>query len=242
MDRDPQGEDGYTAPVSAIPSKGGGSGSRTLGECFRAFAARLSPRVLATCVALAVALRVYVGGWSWRDLVVVGFMLVFAPFFEWAVHVVVLHARPKRVGRFTIELPNAEDHRIHHEDPANLAHVLLPTRTLPINLVAIAVVAVGAGTLVHAVFGGDWNALAAAGLMVSALYLFAYEWSHFLMHSPYRPRTRYFRSIWKNHRLHHYKNEHHWFGVTSVVADHALGTAPDQTVVERSDTVRSLPS
>ena len=88
--------------------------------------------------------------------------------------------------------------------------------------------------------GGDRIAHAATGLLVSYLVLSAYEWCHFLIHTPYRPRGRYYRSIWRGHRLHHYKNEHYWFGVTSTVGDHLLRTAPDQTDVPKSNTARTL--
>ena len=27
---------------------------------------------------------------------------------------------------------------------------------------------------------------------------------------------RVYRAVWRNHRLHHYKNEHYWFTVTST--------------------------
>jgi sterol desaturase/sphingolipid hydroxylase (fatty acid hydroxylase superfamily) len=33
--------------------------------------------------------------------------------------------------------------------------------------------------------------------------------------------------VWRNHRLHHYQNEHCWFGVaTAGTADRLLGTDP----------------
>ena len=32
--------------------------------------------------------------------------------------------------------------------------------------------------------------------------------------------------LWRNHRLHHCKNEHYWFGVTMLSGDRLLGTAP----------------
>lgn len=234
-------DDGYTAPASAIPAKDTGSErSRTLGECFRAFSKRSSPRVLGALIVGCLVLKVWVGGWSWRDGMVLLAMLAIAPFFEWVVHVVVLHARPRKIAGRTFDVPNAKEHRIHHEDPANLNTVLLPTNTLPVNILSIAALSVGVGSLVQLVFGAAWGPVAATALLVAATYLGVYEWSHFLMHSPYRPRSRFFRHLWKNHRLHHYKNEHHWFGVTSTLADHALGTAPEQSEVERSPTARKL--
>jgi sterol desaturase/sphingolipid hydroxylase (fatty acid hydroxylase superfamily) len=93
---------------------------------------------------------------------------------------------------------------------------------------------------VHAVLGGDQWAGAATGLLTSYLILGAYEWTHFLIHTPYPPRRSYYRAIWRNHRLHHYKNERFWFGVTSTVGDRVIGTLPDQRDVSRSRTARSL--
>ena len=46
-------------------------------------------------------------------------------------------------------------------------------------------------------------------------------------------------TVWR-HRLHHYKNEHYWFGVTSTVGDHLLGTTPEQSTVTKSATARTL--
>ena len=44
----------------------------------------------------------------------------------------------------------------------------------------------------------------------------------------------------RNHRLHHFKNEHYWFGVTMLGADRLLRTAPQAEDVERSPTARTL--
>jgi sterol desaturase/sphingolipid hydroxylase (fatty acid hydroxylase superfamily) len=77
-------------------------------------------------------------------------------------------------------------------------------------------------------------------LVVAALGL-GYEWTHFLIHSDYRPKSRLYKAIWRNHRLHHYKNEHYWFTVTtSGTADRILGTYPDPTTVETSPTAKNL--
>jgi sterol desaturase/sphingolipid hydroxylase (fatty acid hydroxylase superfamily) len=93
---------------------------------------------------------------------------------------------------------------------------------------------------IHVMVGGDRIAGAATGLLTSYMILGAYEWTHYLIHSPHRPRSRYFRSIWRNHRLHHYKNERYWFGVTSTVGDRVIGTLPEQHDVPRSRTARTL--
>ncbi len=93
---------------------------------------------------------------------------------------------------------------------------------------------------VHVVLGGDQWAGAVTGLLTCYLILGAYEWTHFLIHTPYQPRGRYYRAIWRNHRLHHYKNERFWFGVTSTFGDRVIGTLPDQRDIPRSPTARSL--
>lgn len=68
-----------------------------------------------------------------------------------------------------------------------------------------------------------------------------YEWTHYLIHTDYKPKTAVYRSIWRNHRNHHYKNEHYWFTVTSSgTADRVLQTYPDPAAVENSPTVKNL--
>jgi folate-dependent phosphoribosylglycinamide formyltransferase PurN len=70
--------------------------------------------------------------------------------------------------------------------------------------------------------------------------IFLYEWTHFLIHTAYRPRSAAYKAIWKNHRLHHFKNEHFWHGVTNNLSDRVLGTNPDQREVAKSETARML--
>jgi len=118
--------------------------------------------------------------------------------------------------------------------------VLIPTYAVLIFLPEIALTVWALPFPIHLLFGGDRIAHAATGLVVSCLILGAYEWCHFLIHTPYRPQGRYYRSIWRGHRLHHHKNEHYWFGVTSTLGDNLLGTAPDQSSVPKSGTARTL--
>src|SRR5581483_8410948 len=134
----------------------------------------------------------------------------------------------------------AREHRAHHLAPGKLGGVLIPTYALIIFFVQIAVTVWLVSFPIHLVLGGDRLGQTATGLLMNYAILAAYEWSHFLIHTPYRPRGRYYRAIWRGHRLHHYKNEHYWFGVTSTVADHVLGTAPDQAAVAKSGTARTL--
>ncbi len=230
--------DGLTAPAGAVPRRD--PSVLTLGDCARAFARRPSPPVLLGAVVAAALLRLALGAFGWRDLVVVLGVVAITPPVEWLIHVLLLHARPLRVRGRRIELLAAREHRAHHESPAELDGVLLPRYAVAIFVAQIALISWLVSFPVHVVLGGDRLAGAATGLLISLIVLAAYEWCHFLIHTPYRPRGRYFRSVWRGHRLHHYKNERYWFGVTSTVADHLLRTAPDQATVRRSPTARSL--
>jgi hypothetical protein len=70
---------------------------------------------------------------------------------------------------------------------------------------------------------------------------FGYEWTHYLIHSDYKPKSKWYRGVWRNHRLHHYKNEHYWFTVTTAgTADRLFGTYPDPATVKSSKTVKAL--
>jgi hypothetical protein len=212
----------------------------TLGDCWRLFIRQNSAPWLAAAVLMAAALRFALGGFDWRDLVVAGGVIALTPPVEWLIHVYLLHAKPVRALGRTIDLPSAREHRAHHRAPAKLAGVLIPTYALMIFFAQIAATVWLVSFPIHWIFGGDRLAHAATGLVASYAILAAYEWSHFLIHTPYRPRGWYYRAIWRGHRLHHFKNERYWFGVTSTVADHLLGTAPDQAKVPKSGTARTL--
>ncbi len=230
--------DALTASPDAIPRRD--PAVLTLRDCWRAFAHRPSPPVLLTAVLVATALRVALGSWDWRDLAVAAGVIAGTPIIEWLIHVYLLHARPLHVGGHRYELLAAREHRAHHEAPAELDGVLIPIYAVLVFLPLIALTVWAISFPIHLVLGGDRLAHAATGLLVSYAVLFAYEWCHFLIHTPYRPRGRYYRSIWRGHRLHHYKNEHYWFGVTSTLGDHLLRTAPDQSTVAKSPTARTL--
>ena len=78
-----------------------------------------------------------------------------------------------------------------------------------------------------------------AATIYFALSLF-YEWIHFLTHTRYAPRGWWYKRLWTNHRLHHFKNEKHWFGVTMLLGDKLLGTAPVPESTSISPTAKTL--
>lgn len=202
-----------------------------LGAAARRFFAHASPRILAAVTTAAVALRVAAGHWRWWDLGTAAIIIGLEPFTEWTIHVLVLHFRPRRVLGRQLDPLVAAKHRAHHRDPRDPVLVFVPLRVLVISLGAAA----AAWLAVE-----PSRSVALTGLTTSYAMLFAYEWTHFLIHTPYRPKTRVYRYIWRAHRWHHYRNEHYWFGVTMHLADHLLGTFPDRDEVPLSPTARTL--
>jgi hypothetical protein len=231
--------DSLTAPAEAVPTR---DGKITLKDCARAFWRQPSPPYLVGAVAVAFGLRLVQGSWSWRDGVMAVALFAVTPFVEWAIHVYMLHSPPFNLFGRRVEMLTAREHRAHHESPGVLNGVLLPVYGVLVFLPLIALVNWALSFPIHLVLGGPRLAYATTGVLVSFAILAAYEWTHFLIHTPYRPKRRYFRAIWRNHRLHHFKNERYWFGVTSTVGDRVIGTLPDQRTVPRSPTARSLHS
>ena len=211
-----------------------------LRSCWWEFVRRFSPRCLLAAVAVAVVARVLVGQWSWRDALLVIGVIAAQPFVEWIIHRYLLHLPPFRLFGREIELYGAVQHRHHHELPSDLDRVLLG----PIEAVSFLAQIAAANALVIwgyvAVVGGHFVPLWLTATGLCYMGLLRYEWSHFLIHTPYVPKTRWYRTIWRNHRLHHYKHEGYWMGVSSNFGDRVLGTNPDQRTIERSPTARTL--
>ena len=206
--------------------------SVSLDQAWRAFWRHPSPWMLAAMLGIALAARLAVGGWRLGDALVPVVMVAVFPFFEWLVHVCILHWRPRRLAGVTIDPLLARKHRAHHADPRDVPLVFIPWRALVWVIASYAVVAV----LAFPRLG-----MALTFLTGAAALGLGYEWTHYLIHSDYRPRSRAYRAVWRNHRLHHYKNEHYWFTVTSSgTADRVLGTHPDPRQVETSPTARAL--
>ncbi|HEY7891498.1 MAG TPA: sterol desaturase family protein [Solirubrobacteraceae bacterium] len=228
-----------TAPAGAVPTRDQRR-AVTLADCARTFARQPSPPYLLGAVAVALALRVPQGGWSWRDLVMAGGLIGVTPFVEWAIHVYLLHSRPFTLLGRRVELLTAREHRAHHRAPGVLEGVLIPVSGVLVFLAMIAATNWALSFPIAAVLSGPRLAYATTGVAVSFAILASYEWIHFLIHTPYRPKRHYYKAIWRNHRLHHYKNERYWFGVTSTVGDRLIGTSPDQHEIPRSATARTL--
>jgi sterol desaturase/sphingolipid hydroxylase (fatty acid hydroxylase superfamily) len=191
-----------------------------------------SPWLISSFLLLSAVARLIVGGGSWWELAIPGALVALFPVIEWLIHVGILHWRPRRVAGLEVDSLLARKHREHHADPRDLPLVFIPWQVLTWLLPAYVVVALLAVP----------SRPAAWSLLVSVYALkFGYEWTHYLIHSDYRPRHGLYRAVWRNHRLHHYKNEHYWFTVTSSgTADRLFGTYPDPDSVPTSSTAKNL--
>jgi hypothetical protein len=218
-----------------------GAEVKTLAQARREFARKRSPWIIGTGIVALLALRIAIGDVTWRDAVAVGAMLAIYPFGEWAIHVYLLHMRPFRFRGRLIDPPAARSHREHHQTPNDLGLILLEPKELAQLLLLTVPAEVALGGLLVGWLAGPvpFGALLSAALAAYAAIL-VYEWSHFLIHTAHRPRSRYYWAIWRNHRLHHFKNERYWHGITNNVSDRVLGTNPDQASVPRSRTARTL--
>jgi hypothetical protein len=203
----------------------------TLGGAARIFLGTFSARLLIPVVIVAAAIRLSLGGWRWWDLGIAAIILGAQPFTEWVIHVTVLHLKPFMVGRLTIDPLSSRRHRQHHADPKVLGLVLVPRPIMVVTCLT--------NVLVFWLITPSWS-LALTGMTVAYAMYLSYEWVHFLIHSSYRPKHWYYRYIYRAHRLHHFRNENYWFGVTVHVADHILRTFPGKDDVPVSATAFTL--
>ncbi len=206
-------------------------GPGTIREAWPIFARHGSPRILMVAVAAAAIGRLWAGGWSAWDLIPVVAIVAYWPIQEWLIHVFILHFKPLAVWGWTIDFRVPRKHREHHRDPWNYDILFIPMHSFIYSLPLLV-------WLWFAVT--PTAALALTGLTVHLLLSLHYEWIHFLIHTRVAPRTSFYQRLWRNHRLHHFKNEHYWYGVTRLGGDSLLRTAPSPNAVPLSPTARTL--
>jgi len=211
----------------AIPSQS----PKTIREAWAIFLQHGSPLLLLCATVPAVIWRIALGDWSVWDAVIVAAIVAVWPVQEWLIHVFLLHAKPITLWGRTVDLRIARMHRTHHGDPWNYRILFIPLHaSIPL---------VPSEALLW--FGvAPTRALALTGLAASLALGLHYEWIHFLIHTRVTPKTRFYQRLWRNHRLHHFKNERYWFGVTRLEGDWFLDTAPVAEAVAISPTARTL--
>lgn len=216
--------------TTRIPARPPADSPDTLRAALKRFAKGRSPRILMGLSVMMLAARVFHGPLGWVDLVVAGAIIAFWPVMEWLIHTQLLHFKPRKIGKWTIDPAFGREHREHHADPWNLDILFIPFRTFP---------------LYFAILGSLYWATGGAAAVVTAATIYAlfglhYEWCHYLAHIRYKPRLKYYQTIVQKHRWHHFHNESLWWGVSMTGGDWLLGTGPDPQSAPRSKTTRMV--
>lgn len=223
------------APADAEPapslSLAAGDSPRTLAEALPVFLRHGSPRIVLAALTVAAGARLWLGGWSAWDLLPVAALVAYWPIQEWLIHVFVLHFRPRTIGGRTIDFRVPRKHRQHHAAPWDIDILFIPMHSFLYSLPLV-------GLLWLALM--PTPALALSGIVAHLALTLHYEWVHYLVHTRYQPRSAHYQRLWRNHRLHHFKNERYWFGVTMTTGDRLLGTQPPVREVATSPTCRTL--
>jgi len=176
--------------------------------------------------------RLYLGGVCEPSEVYGGLaIIIYWPLQEWWMHKFILHLPPLRWRDRTYEMSFARIHRLHHDSPKDI-----PLSFLPISVILVSLVVFSG---LFYLFCQSWTHVC-TWMMVASTSTLTYEWIHYLTHTSYKPRSRYYRAIWKLHRWHHYKNEQYWFSFTVPWIDRLLGTGPHPKDVPHSTAARSL--
>jgi len=195
-----------TAKARSVP--------RTLGGAARSFFSFGSPRLLGLQLLTALAVRPFLGPPKLADAIILAAVLVYWPIQEWTAHKFILHAKPLRIGGRVIESGAARAHRLHHENPVDMGLSLLPTRTIAF-LIPLHV--------------GLWMlflppATACTGIACFGGATLVYEWIHFLTHTAWRARSKWFSEVKRRHMAHHQRDPRRWFAFAVPRLDDWLGT------------------
>ena len=143
--------------------------------------------------------------------------IFFWSFFEYMIHRYVFHfmAESKRALRIVYVI-----HGNHHEYPRDKERLFMPP--VPSLLLALVVFSImyfigyllGAGSYVFAFFPGFISGYLMYGTM------------HYAIHA-FNPPFKWMKPLWRNHHLHHYKEQEKGFGVSTTLWDHVFGTMFD---------------
>ena len=208
-------------------------------DTLRAFLRQGSARIILAAISVVVVARVVVGTWGWADLAALMITGTLVGFVEWFIHLFLLHA-PAESFRMRV-LQTGTGHREHHLDPDHVGWLLLSTTDAAVFVVMIGGFTAAWTLPLLLMTGTPASGPLLTALLLAYLALGHYEWTHLLVHTRHRPTSRYYKRLARNHRLHHFRNEHYWLGVTSNLGDRVLRTYPaDKSDVPLSDTARTL--
>jgi len=143
--------------------------------------------------------------------------MFFWSFFEYIMHRFVFHyvADTERGKRINYVL-----HGNHHEYPRDKQRLFMPA----VPSIILASVIFALMYFVTAAFSPNNYVFAFfPGFMIGYLI---YGSMHYAIHA-WNPPFKWMKGLWRNHHLHHYKQDHRGFGVSSTLWDHVFGTMFD---------------
>ncbi|HYH13762.1 MAG TPA: sterol desaturase family protein [Flavisolibacter sp.] len=137
---------------------------------------------------------------------------LFWTFFEYIMHRWVFHmvAESPRATRIVYVM-----HGNHHHYPRDRERLFMP----PVPSLIIASALFG---LMFLIMGNNVFVFF-PGFMLGYLM---YGTMHYAIHA-WNPPFKWMKPLWRNHHLHHYKDEGKGFGVSSTIWDHVFGTMFD---------------
>lgn len=138
--------------------------------------------------------------------------ILFWSFFEYIAHRYIFH--------WVSENPVAKKvsytlHGNHHHYPRDRQRLFMP----PLPSIVIT----------SAIFGIFYLVMRENAFMFFPGFILGYllyGTIHYAIHA-WNPPFKWMKPLWRNHHLHHYKDEHHGFGVSSTIWDHVFGTMFD---------------
>jgi sterol desaturase/sphingolipid hydroxylase (fatty acid hydroxylase superfamily) len=175
----------------------------------------LYPAIQIYLVLLGVSLVavIWLRGNPLRTALAAAAIIVVYPVVEYLIHRFVLHAPLYRWSRMATFWKRV--HYDHHCDPNNLRVLFGRARDQLFTVTSITLP-------IGAAIGGP--AGMAAAFSAGLLCLMSYEFCHCVQHLRFVPSSDYFRTIKRNHLLHHFHNEQGNFGITGYAIDRVFGT------------------
>lgn len=138
--------------------------------------------------------------------------MFFWTFFEYLAHRFLFHwiAESDRAQKVVYIM-----HGNHHHYPRDRERLFMPP--VPSIILAVSIFAIQFLAM------GDLSFGFFPGFLLGYLL---YASMHYAIHA-FNPPFKWMKPLWRNHHLHHYKDEHKGFGVSSTLWDHVFGTMFD---------------
>jgi hypothetical protein len=186
------------------------------------FVKQASPQILLLLSSAFLVARIALDRWRVGDAAIATAIPLLWHLQERLLHEYLLHLRARRFLSWRALKLISEHHRRHHLDPWRTATMFITTSAYSFT--------------VPAVFGALLAVTRDLRITLTGCFsyfftLLCYEWVHCLIHTSYVPKSAWYRHRWWNHRLHHFKDSHHWFGITSPMWDSIFGSKPDPAVI-----------